>query len=234
MPGLAALVVCWLLACTGCVAPAIEEGQIMVGALRTIDPEGQVVRRGDQLAIRFTYEPGRNQAVTVRPDGKISIPFAEEVVAAGRTVEELDEILSEQVSRHLVNGDLTVIVRQRVRHQVYVAGEVRRPGVVGLEPGMTLHHAVLASGDFKRSAATDSVILVRDLGPGLRGAEKLDLSEEGMVRGDYQLQPFDLVYVPRTSISRVSQWLRQHVSNLLPKGVRIVAFSYHYGLQVDL
>ena len=112
--------------------------------------------------------------------------------------------------------------------RVYVMGEVLNPGVVPLRAGMTLQQAIAVAGNFATTGAEDSVLLLRDAGPGVRTAEKIDVTEDNMVLADVELRPFDLIYVPRTGVARVSLWFNQHISQLLPRGVRIIAINVQY------
>ncbi|MEM7200741.1 MAG: polysaccharide biosynthesis/export family protein [Planctomycetota bacterium] len=210
---------------SACVGPDIEYGEVATVMLNQANPGGYRLSAGDQLQVNFAYHPERNIGITVRPDGKVSMPFAEEVQAAGRTIEDLDQDLTERVSQRLKNADLTVLVQNFARQRVYVGGEVTRPGERPLVPGETVYQAIAASGWFRDEAAQDSVVLVRATKEGERQALKLDFSEDALLAMDVELQPFDIIYVPKTSIARVGVWVEQYINRILPRGVTFGAFT---------
>jgi protein involved in polysaccharide export with SLBB domain len=80
---------------------------------------------GDELDIRFYFNPELNSSVLVRPDGRISLPLANEVQAAGLTPEALSQRLRTAYEQELRRPELTVIVRSFNS----VGGEVASPGV---------------------------------------------------------------------------------------------------------
>lgn len=221
----ASTLLCSLALCAlfgACVGPDIDYGEIRSVEVMEANPGGYRLSSGDQIEVVFAYHPERNINLTVRPDGKISMPFAEEVVAAGRTIAELDAELTAEVSGNgLRDAELSIVIRNYARQRVYVGGEVARPGERPLIPGETVYQAVAASGWFTNSAADDSVVLIRQAGPGTRQAMKFNFSEAALIAADVQLQPFDIIYVPRTSIARVGVWIDEHINKILPRGVNI-------------
>jgi hypothetical protein len=90
------------------------------------------IQPGDGLTVKFAYHPLRDLEVSVRPDGRISIPFAEEVHIAGLTVAEADARLTAGVAEVLRDPQLTIVVTTVARSQVYVGGAMVRPGAVPL------------------------------------------------------------------------------------------------------
>ncbi len=178
----------------------------------------------DSLAIRYSFNREHDLQLEVRPDGKISIPFAEEVHAAGRTVAELDTELTAVVGKSLKNPELTIIVTKFATQRVFVGGEVNRPGVFELSGGLTALQALTIGGGLKTSAAADSVLLIRAAGPGKREVRRIDLSVDGLVKADYVLRPFDIVYAPKSGIAKVGDWVEQNINALLPRAFSFGAF----------
>jgi len=85
-----------------------------------------IIQAGDQLDIKFFYNPELNDSVTVRPDGKISLQLVDEVQAAGQTPAQLDDFLTEKYAKELRKPVITVIVKSFASQRVYVGGEVNR------------------------------------------------------------------------------------------------------------
>ena len=206
-----------LLLAPACVGPDLDYGETATFEIDEAELGPYRIAAGDQLQIMFAYHQQLNLQLNVRPDGMVSMPFAEEILAAGKTVEELDTDLQSEVGKHLRDPELAIVVTNYSRQRIYVAGEVRRPGEVTLIPGMSLQQAIAKTGWFLPGAADDSVVIIRALGPGKRVATKIDCSEEALIAYDQELQPFDMVYVPKTTIARISEWVDEYLNKPVPQ-----------------
>src|SRR2546430_13620802 len=110
------------------------------------------IQLGDELHVRFTYQPEMNEQVPVRPDGRISLVSTGEIDAVGRTPSELERVIVERTSAHLRNPEVTVIVTKLGETRAYVGGEVLSPGDIPLRAGMTPLQAVPERGGVDRTA----------------------------------------------------------------------------------
>lgn len=200
------------------------------GETRAVDvaapepPPPYRVQPGDTLAIAFAHHATRTSTVTVRLDGKLSIPFAEEVHVAGLTVPEADDEITKRVASQLRDPDLTITVVSMAQSQVFVGGEVARPMAVPLVPGMTAFQALTASGGITPNGAKDSVILVRANGPGKRIVRRLSVDGADMLSQDVALGPFDILFVPTTSVADVGTFVNSYVNAIIPHAVNFSAF----------
>jgi protein involved in polysaccharide export with SLBB domain len=174
---------------------------------------------GDEMDIKFFYNPDLNQAVIVRPDGKISLPVVDDVQAAGLTPSELDALLTQIYAQELRQPMVTVIVKTFTSQRVYVGGEVGKPGVVDLTAGMTALHAVINAGGFLDTAKPEAVIVIRSGGATdapIPIRVDLEQSIDGeTTMGDMALQPFDVVYVPKSWIANANLFVKQYIVDLL-------------------
>jgi protein involved in polysaccharide export with SLBB domain len=209
---------------------SLPEGEPATFETRVVEEEASEYRiqPGDGLSIKFAHHPLRNLELVVRPDGRISIPFAEETLVAGRTVAEADALLTEKVAKHLRDPELTIVVATIAKSQVFVGGEVSRPGAVPLVPGLTAFQALVAAGGVAPTGDETSVILVRAAGPGKRIVRRLSFADQGLVEHDVVLGPFDIVYVPRTFIADVGAFVNSHINAIVP---RAVSFAGFYNLE---
>ena len=87
-------------------------------------------RAGDQLEVKFFYNPELNEQVIVRPDGRISLQLANEIMVAGLTPLELTDLLKKKYSTEISKPEITIIVRTFTSQRVFVDGEVNRAGLV--------------------------------------------------------------------------------------------------------
>lgn len=179
------------------------------------------IQAGDQLLVRFTYTPELNEEQLVRPDGMISLPLVGGVAAAGKSPEELRDELTGLYTAKLRDPEINVVIRGLESHKVYVSGEVLRPGVVPMTGPMTAMQAVMYTGGFQtRSAKPQTVVILRQRGDRQYG-RTIDLRAEldGKVEEPFFLEPFDIVFVPRTGIDRANQWVDQYINRMIPDNV---------------
>jgi len=192
-------------------------------------PVVYIIQPGDQLDIKFFYNPELNDSVTVRPDGKISLQLVDEVQAAGQTPAQLDDFLTGKYGQELRKPVITVIVKSFAAQRVYVGGEVNRQGFVALAPGMNPLQAVIEAGGLKETADPGAVLLIRKGPENQPVPVRVDL--QGTLDGTskvsgIQLQAQDVVYVPKTFIAEANKFVKQYVEDLLLfRGVSL-GFSY--------
>lgn len=137
----------------------------------TAEAQNYLIQIGDQLDVSVLEDPNLNRLALVRPDGRISLPIAGSVRAAGRTTDSLERVITERLrDSFAIMPNVTVAVAQLAEPNpeeppetltVYVIGEVNRPGVVELEQGTTLLQALALSGGLSRFAATRRIQLRR-------------------------------------------------------------------------
>ena len=190
-------------------------------------PARYVIQPGDQLEIRFFHTPEQNTILPVRPDGYISIPLAYEIMAAGRTAEELRTDLVQRYAKELLNPEIAVIVRSFTAYQIHVGGEVKTPGVFVLNGNRTVLQAIFEAGGLLPTAQPKNVILVRRQQDGRASTSVIDVAqvlEEGDSNLDVALQPYDIVFVPRSAIANVNRWVELYIRNNIP-----ITFSYRLG-----
>jgi len=157
---------------------------------------------GDQLQIFVWNHPELSVAVPVRPDGQISTPLVENMVAVRKTPTELAHDLEVALAQYLRGPKVNVMVTQAqsVFSQVKVVGQVTHPQAVPFHEGMTVLDAVLQVGGLGPYAAGDRARIVRiDHGKTLEIPVKLvRLTQKGDLRQNLALAPGDVLVVPQT------------------------------------
>ena len=99
-------------------------------------------------------------SVTVRPDGKVSLPLVGEVEVAGRTPAAVEEEISQRLAAY-VAAPVVLIVEEIKSVQVTVLGEVRSPGRYPLQQKLTVLDIIALAGGFTEFADRDKVIVLR-------------------------------------------------------------------------
>jgi protein involved in polysaccharide export with SLBB domain len=218
------IMVCALLVLGACSTAPIGQPLTSVQPVQT----EYRIHPGDVLDLKFFYNPELNETVLVRPDGRISVQLANEVVAAGLTPEDLRKNLIERYGHEINKPELAVIVRSFSMQRVYVDGEVFRPGMLPLSGPVTLQQAIAAAGGFLPTAKRTDVIIIRQA-EGSRVSYKVDMEEA--LKDDSPavfLAPFDIVYVPRSAVGEVNKFVDLYIRRNLPIGAG-VGFGWTVG-----
>ena len=146
---------------------------------------------GDKLRIEVYKDAQLSQNVQVRPDGKITLPLANDVTAAGHTPSELRDAIVSSLKAYMSNPTVTVMVVETVPPLIYVMGEVNSAGPQPLVGKMDVMQALSAAKGFRDFANTKN-ILIR------RGSEVLTFNYNDAVKGKaaaLYLQPGDTIVV---------------------------------------
>ncbi|MGB4782143.1 polysaccharide biosynthesis/export family protein [Candidatus Methylomirabilis sp.] len=176
------------------------------------------IEPGDTVRIQYTFHREMDQEDVVRPDGKIAAKLVGEIGASGMTPEQLQALLVGRTADQLRNPEVVVSITHYGEKNVFVGGEVGRPGLVPYRRGLSPLQAIIAAGGFKTTARLDSVILIRTREGDEFVSRKLNLAAtvtDG-IKEAISLAPHDVVYVPRTPIAEANLWVAQHITELIP------------------
>lgn len=185
-----------------CVAQTRKEG-IPGGAgpeMLAVDAAGDyVIGVEDLLYIAVWKNPDLSREVPVRPDGKITLPLIDDVVAVGLTPTRLKEILTERWRSFITAPEVSVIVTQVNSLKVYMVGEIAKPGILVLKGKTRLLQALSLAGGFTQFADRSRVIVLRAIGGG--NETRLEFNYKRIVSGsspedNVVLMPGDTVIVP--------------------------------------
>ncbi len=157
---------------------------------------------GDTLQVFVWRNPDLTVTVPVRPDGKISTPLVEDMVAVGKTPSGLARDIEKALAVYVKSPQVNVIVTVPASafSQVKVIGQVMHPEALPYRNGMTVLDAVLAVGGLTQFAAGNRAHLVRNVaGRSTEFKIKLDaLVNDGDMKQNLLLQPGDVLFVPES------------------------------------
>lgn len=158
----------------------------------------------DQLAITVWHNPDLSVSVPVRPDGRITVPLIGDVVAGGKTPDEVSAEIQGKLHSYVRDPQVTVILTalrsNEYLSRVRVTGAVRTPISIPYRQGMTILDAVLAAGGTTEFAAPDRTQLFRKGQDGVTEpyAVRLDkILKEGDLASNYPVRPGDVITVPQ-------------------------------------
>jgi polysaccharide biosynthesis/export protein len=157
---------------------------------------------GDSLHVFVFQNDELSVTVPVRPDGKISTPLVEDMVAVGKTPSQLARDIEKSLAEYVKSPKVNVVVMSAMSifSQVKVIGQVLHPQSVAYRDGMTVLDAVLAVGGLGQFAAGNRAHLVRtDNGKQTEIKVKLDaLVNRGDMTQNLALRPGDVLVVPES------------------------------------
>jgi len=170
---------------------------------------------------------GQARAVSIRPDGHISLPLITDMPAAGMTVPQLTEAVNKRYAGILPDTDVSVILREVVGNLVFVDGEVNRPGAFTVRGPTSVQHAIALAGG-TRPTGEPRTVLVVSRGPDGRFLSRTTDLTKMTSASDFMLGRNDLIFVPRSTIARADLWVDQNIRQLL------MFTGWSLGVQADL
>lgn len=179
------------LACSHAVPPPPEPGPM--------DRADYVIGSADVLRVQVWKNPELSVEVPVRPDGKISVPLANDVQAAGLTTTELRDVISQALAEFVAAPDVTVMVREIRSKSVHVIGEVLRPNQFPLVFDMRVLEAIAYAGGFSPYADKSDIRVLRPNPDGTVVEYQFNYNaflNGKQPEGNLRLEPGDTVVVP--------------------------------------
>jgi polysaccharide export outer membrane protein len=158
-----------------------------------------VIGNDDVLAIHVWKEPDVSRSVPVRSDGKISLPLAGEIQAAGKTPLQLESDIAAKLKDYVSDPEVTVIVQEIKSQKFNLLGQVAKPGSYSLTQAATVLDAIALAGGFRDFAKQKSIYILRQ-NPG-GGESRIPFNYKDVIKGknssqNIRLQPRDTIVVP--------------------------------------
>jgi polysaccharide export outer membrane protein len=182
-------------------ASAQSDGQIQTASTSTNEAGEYLIGPGDTLNVFVWRQEELSAQVPVRPDGQISTPLVEDMVAVGKTPSHLARDIENVLAEYIRSPQVTIIVEQFVGTfgaQIRVLGQVQNPGSVPYRENMTLLDVLLEVGGLTEFAAGNRSKLRRTVDG--RSSETRIRLDNLMNRGDLDentdMQPGDVIVVP--------------------------------------
>lgn len=167
-------------------------------AAPTAAPPGYVIGADDVLAIVFWRDKDMSAEVSVRPDGKISLPLLNDVQAAGLTPDQLRVALTESAGRLIEEPTVTVVVKQINSRKVFVTGQVNKPGPYPLGGPTTVLQMIATAGGLLEYADSKKIRVMRTENgrPISHRFNYQDVMNGKNLKQNIELKPGDTIVVP--------------------------------------
>lgn len=169
--------------------------------------QGYNIQVGDVLKVEVIEDPSLNRSVLVAPDGRISLPLAGSVNAAGRQVEAISAAISGALASNFAARPTVYVSLDRLAERaaakeaapevitIYVLGEAGKPGQIALLPGSTALQAFAQMGGFGKFAATKRIQLRRGTETFLLNYRQIEAGTS--TAGSMVLKDGDVIVVPQ-------------------------------------
>jgi polysaccharide export outer membrane protein len=163
-----------------------------------------VIAPGDTLNVFVWRQPELSVTVPVLPDGRISTPLVEDMVAMNKTPTQLARDIEAVLSEYVRSPQVNIIVQNfvgTVRSQVRVLGQVVQPRAVSYRDRMTLLDVILETGGLTEFAAGNRSRVIRNVGGETRELRVRldDLVNGGELEENILMQPGDVVIIPEAA-----------------------------------
>ena len=161
-------------------------------------PADYVIGAGDVLSIVFWREPDMSAKVTVRPDGRISVPLLNDIVVTGLTPEQLRQKLAVDAQRFVQDPTVAVVVEQINSRRVFIIGQVSKSGPYALTASMNVLQLIATAGGLTEYADESNIFVTRteDGKPSVYKFNYKDVIHGKNLKQNIDLKPGDTVNVP--------------------------------------
>ncbi len=167
--------------------------------------EDYVIGSGDSLSIFVYRNPDLSEGgVSVRPDGRISTPLIEDIVAAGKTPTVLAREIEERLKKFVQEPNVTIIVRNFIGptdRQIRIIGEATDPVAIPYRDHMTLLDVMIATKGLTKYASGNRSIIVRRMPEGKTQSIRVrisDLIKDGDISQNIEMVPGDTLIIPQS------------------------------------
>ena len=165
--------------------------------------EPYLIGAGDVLNVFVWGNQDLSAEVTVRPDGKISTPLVEDVIASGKTPVQLARKMEQQLAQYIKNPVVTVMVQQFVgsySQQIRVVGEAAQPRSIPYRENITLLDVMIAVGGLTEFASGNNASIVRTSEDKKQQFHVRldDLIKQGDISANVNMQPGDILIIPES------------------------------------
>jgi polysaccharide export outer membrane protein len=168
------------------------------------------LQKSDVIEVKFKFSPEFDQAITVQPDGFITLDGAGDIRVEDKTIPELKEAIRRAYQGILREPVITVSLKDFDKPFFIAAGQVGHPGKYELRSDTTLVEALAIAGDITTAAKHSQVVLFRHISRETVEARVFNVKRmlaSHNLEEDPHLLPGDLVFVPQNKISKMQRYL---------------------------
>ncbi len=174
-------------------------------AMGDVSPE-YYLEIGDVIDIDVWRVPDLTRAISVRPDGRISMPLVGDLQVAGLTLTGLRDLLTQKLSDFVLNPQVSLSVKQFGGRKFIILGEVKSPGVYRFQQDISMLEGIALAGGFTEAAKRGKIMLVRG---DVRKSPQVQLIssnienvlKKGMLTENLTIRSGDVIYVGKDALA---------------------------------
>ena len=169
-----------------------------------------------------TSSRGQSKLSAIRPDGYLSFPVINDVLAGGKTLPELKRILTKQYQAQVDNLTITLILKVMKANLVYIMGEVEKPNKYLIDGTTSIAQLISRSGGFKDTAERSTILVIsrdKQRRPWGRLVDMKKVLYDGDMSQDIILNQYDVVHVPKSTIARANLFVKQYINDMIPSNL---------------
>jgi polysaccharide export outer membrane protein len=187
--------------CTACGSAPAQTGGARPAADET--PTEYLIGPGDMLQVFVFNHPELSVTVPVRPDGYVTTPLVEDIIAVGKTPTALSRDVESMLAEYVRSPTVNIIVtafQGEYQQQVRVVGQATNPQALSYRNGMTLLDVMIAVGGLTEFASGNRAKLIRQstTGPVELSVRLRDLLNDGDIEANMPVRPGDVIVVPES------------------------------------
>lgn len=164
----------------------------------------------DVLEVTFEFSPEFNQAVTVQPDGFITMKAVGDLYANNQTVGEVKARIVEAYNTILNTPVITVTLKEFEKPYFVVSGQVTRPGKYDLRGEVTVTQAIAIAGGFDDTSRKSQIVLYRQVSKQWMEGRIIDVKkmhDHANLSEDVWIKPGDMIFVPQNTYSKIRRYI---------------------------
>ena len=193
-----AITLATLIAVSGCAVNRYPPAPATAAAVNHVYRIGPL----DTLVLSVWRNPDLSTTVSVRPDGRLSAPLVEDVVAAGKSPAELARELEKILGKYVRDPVVTIVptaFQGTFADQIRIVGEATRPQAIAFRQDMTLLDVMILAGGLTDFADGNAAVLVRGSEGGKQYSVRLkDLIKRGEISANVDVRPGDIIIIPQS------------------------------------
>ncbi|OGL44889.1 MAG: hypothetical protein A2W05_06440 [Candidatus Schekmanbacteria bacterium RBG_16_38_10] len=170
----------------------------------------------------------------IRPDGYVTFPLIDDLIASGLSVRQLKEKVEEGYKNRKVNISISVLLAKMKSNVAYVMGEVKNPGMHRMEGPTSITQVLAESGGVLDTANLSNVVVISRSKDGKPVGRLVDLDRaigEANIGHDILLRQYDVIYIPKTAIAKADIFVDQFINKLIPDIFRGGGINFGYDLR---
>jgi polysaccharide export outer membrane protein len=170
------------------------------------------IQPSDQLQLSYRYIPEYDEALSVQPDGFVSLKLVGAVKISGLSLEEARTRILTLLKTRLNDPEITLTLTDFVKPSYVVVGQVTSPGKYEMHGAVSAISAIAIAGGFKDNAKHSQVILFRRAGDDIAKTRILNLKKlmdpsHPNLEENVALEPGDLLVIPKNRVSKIADYV---------------------------